>query len=73
MPCFRACGRGHGGEFGLLLGIAGVAEVFGALAVARLPLRNLALTPVLAWPCSAPSASRSASPRPRSSPPPCSR
>lgn len=40
---------GHGGEYGLLLGIAGVAEVFGALALARLPLRNLALTAVLAW------------------------
>lgn len=41
-------GGGPGG-FGLLLGVAGVAEVFGALAVARLPLRNLALTAVLAW------------------------
>jgi MFS family permease len=40
---------GHGGEYGLLLGIAGVAEVFGALVLARLPLRNLALTAVLAW------------------------
>jgi len=30
-------------------GIAGVAEVFGALVVARLHLRNLALTAVLAW------------------------
>jgi MFS family permease len=40
---------GHGGEFGVLLGIAGVAEVFGALLVVRLPLRNLALTAVLAW------------------------
>jgi MFS family permease len=40
---------GHGGEYGLLLGIAGVAEVIGAFAVARLPLRNLALTAVLAW------------------------
>jgi MFS family permease len=39
----------HGGEYGLLLGIAGVAEVLGALALARLPLRNLALTAVLAW------------------------
>src|ERR687887_1897478 len=33
---------GNGGDYGLLLGIAGVAEVFGALAVVRLPLRNLA-------------------------------
>jgi MFS family permease len=40
---------GQGGEYGLLLGIAGIAEVGGALAVARLPLRNLALTAVLAW------------------------
>lgn len=40
---------GHAGEYGLLLGIAGVAEVFGAFAVARLPLRNLALVGVLAW------------------------
>jgi hypothetical protein len=40
---------GGNGQYGLLLGIAGVAEVFGALAVARLPLRNLALTAVLAW------------------------
>jgi MFS family permease len=42
---------GQAGELGLLLGIAGVAEVFGALALARLrlPLRNLALVAVLAW------------------------
>lgn len=40
---------GGGGSYGLLLGIAGVAEVFGALALARLPLRNLAMTAVLAW------------------------
>jgi len=40
---------GHAGEYGLLLGIAGVAEVFGALVVARLHLRNLARTAVLAW------------------------
>jgi MFS family permease len=41
--------RGDGGEYGLLLGIAGVAEVIGALVLARLRLRNLALTAVLAW------------------------
>jgi len=41
--------HGQSSQFGLLLGIAGVAEVFGALVVARLPLRNLALTAVLAW------------------------
>jgi Transmembrane secretion effector len=41
--------KGHGGDYGLLLGIAGVAEVFGALALARLPLPNLALTAVPAW------------------------
>jgi MFS family permease len=40
---------GNGGDYGLLLGIAGVAEVLGAVALARLPLRNLALTAVLAW------------------------
>jgi MFS family permease len=40
---------GHAGEYGLLIGIAGVAEVFGALVVARLHLRNLARTAVLAW------------------------
>jgi MFS family permease len=42
---------GQAGDLGLLLGIAGVAEVFGALALARLrlPLRNLALIAVLAW------------------------
>jgi hypothetical protein len=43
--------HGQAGELGLLLGIGGVAEVFGALALARLrlPLRNLALIAVLAW------------------------
>ena len=40
---------GRAGEYGLLLGIAGVAEVVGALVIARLHLRNLALTAVLAW------------------------
>ena len=40
---------GHAGQYGLLLGIAGVAEVFGALVIARLHLRNLARTAVLAW------------------------
>jgi MFS family permease len=40
---------GHAGAYGLLLGIAGVAEVIGALAIARLHLRNLARTAVLAW------------------------
>jgi MFS family permease len=40
---------GRAGEYGLLLGIAGAAEVFGALAIARLRLRNLARTAVLAW------------------------
>jgi MFS family permease len=41
--------NGTAGDFGLLLGVAGVAEVFGALVMARLTLRNLALTAVLAW------------------------
>ena len=40
---------GNGGDYGLLLGIAGVAEVLGAVALARLRLRDLALTAVLAW------------------------
>jgi MFS family permease len=40
---------GHAGEYGLLLGIAGVAEVVGALVIARLHLRNLARVAVLAW------------------------
>ena len=40
---------GPAGEYGLLLGIAGVAEIFGAFAVARLRLHNLARTAVLAW------------------------
>ena len=40
---------GHAGEYGLLIGIAGVAEIFGALVIARLHLRNLARTAVLAW------------------------
>jgi MFS family permease len=40
---------GGNGQYGLLLGIAGVAEVFGALVVARLRMRDLALTAVLAW------------------------
>jgi hypothetical protein len=40
---------GGGGQYGFLLGIAGVAEVIGALVVARLPLRNFAMTAVLAW------------------------
>ena len=40
---------GSGGDYGLLLGIAGVTEVLGALVLAHLPLRSLALTAVLAW------------------------
>ncbi|MFB6436588.1 MFS transporter [Streptomyces sp. NPDC056411] len=39
----------QGGQYGLLLGIAGVGEVVGALLLARLPIRRLALTAVLAW------------------------
>ena len=38
-----------GGSYGLLLGIAGVAEVAGALVLARVRLPNLARTAVLAW------------------------
>jgi MFS family permease len=40
---------GQGGQYGLLLGIAGVAEVAGALLLARLPIRRPALAAVLAW------------------------
>ena len=40
---------GDGGQYGLLIGIAGVAEIVGALTVARLRLRKLARTAVLAW------------------------
>ncbi|MFD3377518.1 MULTISPECIES: MFS transporter [unclassified Streptomyces] len=40
---------GQGGQYGLLLGISGVAEVIGALLLARLPIRRLALAAVLAW------------------------
>lgn len=41
----------HGGaeQYGLLLGIAGLAEVAGALILTRIPLRNVALSAVLAW------------------------
>jgi len=38
-----------GGSYGLLLGIAGIAEVVGALVLARMRLPNLARTAVLAW------------------------
>jgi MFS family permease len=37
------------GQYGFLIGIAGLAEVVGALIITRLPLRNLALSAVLAW------------------------
>ncbi len=41
--------HGGAGQYGLLLGIAGLAEVAGALVLTRLPLRNMALSAVLAW------------------------
>jgi MFS family permease len=41
--------HGGAGQYGFLLGIAGLAEVAGALILTRLPLRNLALSAVLAW------------------------
>lgn len=41
--------HGSAGQYGFLLGIAGLAEVAGALILTRLPLRNLALSAVLAW------------------------
>ncbi|MFJ4277031.1 MFS transporter [Streptomyces massasporeus] len=40
---------GQGGQYGLMLGIAGVAEVVGALLLAGLRIRRLALAAVLAW------------------------
>lgn len=40
---------GQGGEYGLLLGIAGLAEVAGALLLSRIPIRRLALIAILAW------------------------
>jgi len=41
--------QGDAGQYGFLLGIAGLAEVAGSLILTRLPLRNLALSAVLAW------------------------
>lgn len=40
---------GQGGQYGLFLGVAGVAEVAGALLLAGLRIRRLALVAVLAW------------------------
>ncbi|MER6290652.1 MFS transporter [Streptomyces sviceus] len=40
---------GQGGQYGLLLGIAGLAEVAGALLLSRIPIRRFALAAVLAW------------------------
>ncbi|WP_033314581.1 MFS transporter [Streptomyces iakyrus] len=40
---------GQGGRYGLLLGVTGVAEVAGALLLAGLRMRRLALAAVLAW------------------------
>ncbi|MFM9589430.1 MFS transporter [Streptomyces scabiei] len=40
---------GQGGQYGLLLGIAGLAEVAGALLLARIPIRRLAPVALLAW------------------------
>jgi len=40
---------GQGGQYGLLLGVAGVAEVVGALLLAGLRIRRLAPAAVLAW------------------------
>jgi MFS family permease len=37
------------GQYGFVIGIAGLAEVVGALIITRLPLRNLALSAVLSW------------------------
>ncbi|MEU8578817.1 MFS transporter [Streptomyces asoensis] len=40
---------GQGGRYGLFLGVAGVAEVVGALLLAGLRIRRLAVAAVLAW------------------------
>ncbi|WP_030324723.1 MFS transporter [Streptomyces sp. NRRL B-3229] len=40
---------GQGGQYGLFLGVAGVAEVVGALLLTGLRIRRLALAAVLAW------------------------
>ncbi|MFD9207412.1 MFS transporter [Streptomyces sioyaensis] len=40
---------GKGGQYGLLLGVSGVAEVVGALLIAGLRIRRPALAAVLAW------------------------
>ncbi|MCQ9131202.1 MFS transporter [Streptomyces hilarionis] len=40
---------GQGGQYGLLLGIAGLAEVAGALLLSRVSIRRLALVAILAW------------------------
>ncbi|MFF7379076.1 MFS transporter [Streptomyces massasporeus] len=40
---------GQGAQYGLLLGVAGVAEVVGALLLAGLRIHRLALAAVLAW------------------------
>jgi hypothetical protein len=40
---------GQGGPYGLLLGIAGLAEIAGALVLTKLRLPRLAVTAVLAW------------------------
>jgi MFS family permease len=41
--------HGGAGQYGLLLGISGLAEVVGALLLTYLPLRNLAVSAALAW------------------------
>ncbi|MEU5011614.1 MFS transporter [Streptomyces sp. NPDC021749] len=39
----------QGSQYGLLLGVAGVAEVVGALLISQLPVRRPAMAAVLAW------------------------
>ncbi len=41
--------RGGAGQYSFLLGVSGLAEAAGALILVRLPLRNFALSAVLAW------------------------
>ncbi len=41
--------RGGAGQYSFLLGVSGLAEAVGALILVRLPLRNFALSAVLAW------------------------
>lgn len=49
LPAWVSRAHGGAGTLGLLQGAAGIAELAGALALARLRLRRLAMTAVAAW------------------------